>query len=147
MKLNCFLICDDIRNEVGNKISLMGLYSNGINFNVTPLQSGKWPKSLKLSIYIRLDIENDSDKRDARKFKIEYTLNNETNVLIERDFDVSSQKDAKDITIVVVNNQLLIKEAGEMSFKLTLCNKENVILNEFNYPQNISIKELVNHNI
>ncbi|GHU73678.1 hypothetical protein FACS189450_13910 [Spirochaetia bacterium] len=147
MKLNCFLICDDVRSEVGNKFSLMGLYSNSINFNVTPLQAGKWPKTLKLGIFIRLDIENDSDKKDTRKFKIEYTLNNETNVLIEGDIDISSQKDVREINIAGVINQLLVKGVGETSFKLTLYNKDNVTNNEFIHSHNISIREqLVNQN-
>ena len=31
MKLNCFLICDDIRNELGNKQSLTGIYDDVIS--------------------------------------------------------------------------------------------------------------------
>ena len=49
MKLNCFLICDDIRNELGNKQSLTGIYDDVINFSMKDI--GKWPKVVKLGIY------------------------------------------------------------------------------------------------
>ena len=30
------VFCDDLRAEVGNKISLMGMYSEGLSFDVSP---------------------------------------------------------------------------------------------------------------
>ena len=48
MKINSFIICDDIRSEVGNKKSLMGIYTKELVFSVTAEEAGVWPKDLVL---------------------------------------------------------------------------------------------------
>ena len=57
MKLLNFIICDDIRNELGNKHSLMGVYDDSIEFQVTPDNQNTWPKSLKVGIYAKVKTE------------------------------------------------------------------------------------------
>jgi len=48
MKITSFIVCDDIRNEAGNKISLMGVYNKKIIFIKS--KSSTWPSVLRIGI-------------------------------------------------------------------------------------------------
>ncbi len=48
MKIVNFLLCDDIRKELGNKISLMGVYRDSIEFLVSADKSNSWPKKKQM---------------------------------------------------------------------------------------------------
>lgn len=51
MKVQSILVSDDVRQELGNKISLVGIY-DAINFPpATP-----WPVSIPLGLFMRLEI-------------------------------------------------------------------------------------------
>lgn len=54
MIVDCFIVCDDIRSELGNKYSLMGIYLDSVVFQRLKGSTEVWPKALKLGFYIRL---------------------------------------------------------------------------------------------
>ena len=47
MKITDFIICDDVRMEIGNKISIMGIYNDSIILSV-PGAETTWPVPLRL---------------------------------------------------------------------------------------------------
>jgi len=59
MKLVDFLICDDIRHEQGDKLSLMGVYGNSINLHI-PKEVQK-PIAWRFAVYLRVLVE-DNDR-------------------------------------------------------------------------------------
>ncbi len=63
MKINSFIICDDIRSEVGNKKSLMGLYTKELVFSVTAEEAGVWPKDLVLGMMLDFSISAELKRR------------------------------------------------------------------------------------
>ena len=74
MKLLDLIVCDDIRPELGNKVSLMGLYSNLI----IDSQEGvcQWPQQLRLGFFARCKTEHGDVQPDA--FQFEFIRNGET---------------------------------------------------------------------
>lgn len=46
-----FIICEDIRQEAGNKVSLLGVYSDGIVFEATPENTSPPMRVAQLAIY------------------------------------------------------------------------------------------------
>ena len=56
MELMDFVVCDDIRPELGNKFSLMGVYERAyvINALVTT-----WPYTTRLALFIRVQFGNE----------------------------------------------------------------------------------------
>ena len=48
-----FILCEDIREELNGKVSLMGLYRDQIAF----LDGGSnvWPRALRLAVYVRIN--------------------------------------------------------------------------------------------
>ncbi|KJR97180.1 MAG: hypothetical protein VR65_24840 [Desulfobulbaceae bacterium BRH_c16a] len=63
MKIINSIFCDDIRNEEGNKISLMGVYDDKIIFSITPDHKDTWPRPFSFAVFLRVLIEKgDSEK-------------------------------------------------------------------------------------
>jgi hypothetical protein len=55
MKVLDFVVCEDIRQEVGEKFSLMGVYADSMLVHFR--ESEKWPFVTRLGFYIKLDPE------------------------------------------------------------------------------------------
>jgi hypothetical protein len=141
MKLNCFLICDDIRNELGNKQSLIGVYDDVISFSVPQTDIGKWPKVIKLGIYIKLEFEKEAEKASFQRIKLEYSINNETVVLLDNSRPASLVTDPKGLNIGAVVNQFVIKCPGQLSFHCIIYDKDNSIIH--NFSKKIAVQEEV----
>ena len=86
MKINSFIICDDIRSEVGNKKSLMGIYTKELSFSVTAEEVGVWPKDLILGMMLDFSISTEIKKK-AHTFKVMYSVNDVEKVLGQGAFD------------------------------------------------------------
>lgn len=85
MNINSFIICDDIRSEVGNKKSLMGLYTKELVFSVTAEEEGLWPRAQTLGMMLDFSISTEIKKK-AQKFKVTYSVNGVENILGEGEF-------------------------------------------------------------
>jgi len=74
MKIVDFILCDDIRKEVGNKSSLIGVFDQDIKLLV-PDESAKkiWPKPMRIGIFMRVLVENDDQIPD--KFEVQFLYN------------------------------------------------------------------------
>jgi hypothetical protein len=73
MKIADFIICDDIRRELGNKNTLIGVYDNLIIQKV-PNVNPVVPAGLKLAFFIRIKMgKDDSVLPDSFRFE---ALNN-----------------------------------------------------------------------
>jgi len=91
MKIINFILCDDIRTEVGNKKSLMGVYSKEILFTANTEEKETWPKSLILGMMLDFSIPGDVKKR-AHKFKITYSLNGIEKALGEGELSIPADE-------------------------------------------------------
>ena len=70
MKLLDFIVCDDIRYEKGDKLSLMGIFGDKINLQVP--KSAPRPLSLPLALYLRIFLEDKDRVPDV--FKVVVSL-------------------------------------------------------------------------
>ncbi|GEM_PF-1022116 len=102
MKIINFIICDDIRSEIGNKKSLMGIYTKTLSFSVNADEKDNWPKELSLGMMLEFSISQ-KIKRAAHKFKVFYSINSVEKVLGEGEFnfprDDQEQEDDFKITL------------------------------------------------
>jgi hypothetical protein len=72
MKLIDFIVCDDIRHEVGGKQTLVGVYSDRIVFKANTPEA-KWPVSKFLGVVVRFKIDESDPPFDG--FDITLDLN------------------------------------------------------------------------
>jgi len=114
MKLIDFIVCDDVRQEVGNKPSLMGVYTNLVLAASPDKKPPVWPFPLRLGFFIRCQIEADEVKSDF--FRIEFILNGEIFSHVEG--TASIPDDTNMFSIVVVNNAFQIQGTGAIHFRI-----------------------------
>lgn len=88
MKFIDVLFCDDIRVEINNKVSLMGLYNDRIVFRSHEKAKFEWPIKMDLAMLVRLNISN-SEKKPI-SFAFECFSNDKSIVKIDGNTDLSS---------------------------------------------------------
>ena len=143
MRIVDFIVCDDIRYEIGNKHSLIGLYDDQIQFQVPIVERGKWPMFLKLGILLRAKFENELERLQVTKFRLESTLNGTTKLLAEGGFNFDPKVDAKGVNIAIVLNQFIFESPGTLSFRYTFLDNKNSIVQVFDSPDPIKVTEAV----
>lgn len=122
-----FLLCEDIRHEVDNKMTLIGvLATQQLTIRIPPNEEDKWPRTTKLSAFIRLRIE-DSDMMPD-KFELQF---------IYEDKVISSLKGVipspptttklSKLNLVLSSNNFPIPGPGRIVFRLTLFHGEHLI--------------------
>jgi len=141
MKLIDFIICDDIRTELNNKFSLMGVYNDAFNLFVPNEVVDKWPKSLHLGFFIRLDIESIEELKNIEKFVLEAKINDKINFKAEQIFDkeINENHPLKKMVLSVVFDQVNINSVGKMELSLSIYNKNDELTEKFIYPGNIEV--------
>lgn len=74
MRISDFIICDDVRHEHLNKVSLMGLYNDRIAITVADKRTIKWPLVIGLGLYVRIESADNKIPADFN-FKITFLMN------------------------------------------------------------------------
>jgi hypothetical protein len=143
MTLLNFLICDDIRNEVGNKYSIIGIYDDSINFTVPVSEKGKWPKAIKLGVFIKAKFDNDVEKTKIKKYTLESIFNTNRKVLAEGVVDISSKKETKGLNISIVFGQFIFEGVGILKLRLSLKDEFNNELQTFESQDPLGVNETV----
>lgn len=64
------VICDDIRQEIGNKFSLMGIYVDRFIIETKTPESLKWPLNIKLGIFVSFKSEKETDFPKEFEFQV-----------------------------------------------------------------------------
>jgi hypothetical protein len=140
MKLINFIICDDIRNELGNKISLMGIYDDTIEFPVTQDKENTWPKSMRIGVCLRIKLDQD---KDITRFKLRTSFNNKEIIIGEGVFNLSQLKQLKKINIVILHNAFVFNASGIMNFIFDFYNSKDEIVDTLHSDLSLEIKEAV----
>jgi hypothetical protein len=141
MKLKDFIICDDIRLEIHNKFSLIGVYNDVLKFSVPEKLADNWPKGVHLGFFIRLDIENIEELKNIGKFVLEASIDDKKNFHAEQIFDevINENHPLNQMVISVVFEQVNIYNIGEMEISLLIFNKNDELMERFIYPGNIKV--------
>ena len=124
MKLLNFLICEDIRNEVGNKNTLVGVMDDKLIFNVTPDNKNIWPKRMKLGFFMQIDLEDNIPKL----FTFKRIDDEEEQIIGNNNIKVSEKKMQNKITIAIVHSNFTLKKVGKISFKIEFSDEKGNIL-------------------
>lgn len=122
MEIIDLIICDDIRHEMGNKKSLIGVYDN----LTIPVQAGKeikWPRPMRLGLFLRLKCAEEGLSADT--FQIEFIYKNKAFTHMKG--PIKFPEHATFIGLVIQNEGFPIPGEGEIKFKLKFFENNNVI--------------------
>ena len=143
MKLINFIICDDIRLEVGGKHTIVGLYDDAINFNVPIAEKGKWPKGMKLGIFVRARFEDEKEKEAIDSFRLDVSFNDKKKTIAAGKLNFQEQKEAKGVNLAAVFEQFAFECAGLLKMKIVLLNNKNEEVTALECPDAIVISEIL----
>lgn len=139
MKIITFVICDDIRREIGNKHSLMGVYDGKINFNVTPDKKDSWPKYMKIGIFAVFDFEE--DKPHSLTINMNYNEKNQLLGTAERGKPDDLEKNK--CTVAVVLSDFRFHEPGSIKFTFDFFDADKKKIKTLSPDFELKISELV----
>lgn len=128
MRLIDFIIAEDIRREIGNKVSIMGIFSEKMTLSPKP-QS--WPIPMRIGIFIRIHVEDKDKKPD--KFSVKISIN--SNNVARMEGAISSTEKIRIIMLPLVINPLPIAGVGLLQFNFSLFSGDEILLeaqNELN---------------
>jgi hypothetical protein len=134
-------VCDDIRQEVGNKLTLVGVYNDKIVFRSSPgTKEFLWPASLKLGFFVKLSVDKEDIDRGIDSFELEVLLDDEK-VLQKVRGNIELKAGNKLLQLIAVNPLLAIPSVGEMSLKITFMKSDKKILEvSSEIPFNITVE-------
>jgi hypothetical protein len=143
MKIKTFLICDDIRNEIGSKHSLIGLYDDRIIFNVTPDNKDTWPKQMKLGIFAKIDLEED----DPSSFRLKIKYNDNEQVLGEGGTKKQDKGNMKKLlSFAFVHNNFIFEGPGSISFVFDFFHEKKEIIQSIAPDYELKVEEKIMDN-
>ena len=114
MNLIDFIVCDDVRQEIGGKPSLMGVYNNLVLSLPPGTESFTWPFPLKLAFVIRCQIEAEEARPDF--FRVEFIQNGRTFTHVEG--GTSIPENITMFSLFVVHNAFPIAGLGPIHFRV-----------------------------
>jgi hypothetical protein len=121
MKVIDFIICDDIRKEMGNKFSLAGIYNERIRLEAKDISAIKFPLPFRLGVFVRLLLGVvDQNAFDDLVFVLDVKFNGEQ--LFRADATTEPRRDDQKQNLIIgipfMANFLLLKGPGKIQFNL-----------------------------
>ena len=117
MNVVTFLLCEDIRQEVGNKLSLMGVYRDHVT-----LQNARWPVAIRLGIFTRINLEANEPTPDG--FRVTLDLEGEKVAQLAGTFVVKDRE--KPIELALVAGVVRLTQFGTLSCIIELLKDDAV---------------------
>jgi len=123
MKLIDFIICDDIRQEVGGKVTLVGVYEDRIMINAPSPEAVRWPVKLKLGFFIRL--LNDGTAPDMDSFDLQVLCNKKIICRLSGPLQATPRKGL--MNLFFVNSAVRFPAEGLLSVALIFKKAEEIV--------------------
>ena len=114
MKFIDVLFCDDIRVEVNNKVSLMGLYNDRIVFHTHDQAKIEWPVNMDLAMLVRFSMSE--KEKHPIAFTFECFSNDKSVVKIEGNADLASTDGS--IFSIILNTKNIPLSSGDLDILL-----------------------------
>ena len=135
MRIVSFIVCDDIRREIGGKNTLVGVYDD-LNISVQPGKTLNWPLHIKLGFFAR--ISNEKRSLDADKY--EFTILQDGQQIASLSEAVKLQQNAQvdNVNLAIVVNSLGILKPGKLDFVIRFF-KQGELLEEMK-PDSLNVK-------
>lgn len=137
MKFLDYIIAEDIRFETGNKISVMGIYSD--EMRLTLPDDFQWPLLFRFGIFIRLEIE-DSDVIPNR-FVLNVDHNNNNIAKMNGDIELKAPASLHILSIPLVINPFPLPGYGTIQFNFEIYKDAKKLIAETHLLKIISEKQ------
>jgi len=118
-----FIVCDDIRYEVSNKITIIGAYADQLVFYVQDVTVDQWPKQLKLGFFIRIKLHEEDPIPD--EFHVEFVQDGKIFTNVRGNFSAPSKITL--FTLALVSDHFKIPGKGQINFNIKIFKNKKII--------------------
>lgn len=126
MKIRNIIICEDIRHEVGNKLSLMGILGSFINMDIQP----NLPEDTNVMIPLAclVCIENTNPANDTKEFKVQITMS-----LGESEFGKikarihAAGEENRNVYLPIPKFEFGVKESTKLSINAKIIKNDDIV--------------------
>ena len=124
MRIRDFIVCDDIRQEVGNKHTIVGIFDDAIVFNVLKDNLNNWPKTSRLGFYIRINFDDGDPAFDSVALFVQFDEMEEIRFgsIIKTD-----GHDARKMHLVMQHGRFSFPKASKMRFFVRFYEGEDTV--------------------
>jgi hypothetical protein len=124
MKLEDFVIAEDIRFENGNKISIIGVVNDEVILSLP--DDIEWPIPYRFGIFIRLNVEI----TDLKPTKFILSVFHDDTQIAKLDGSFEQKDKLEKITLPLVINPFPLPGYGTVRFIIDIYNNENLLISE-----------------
>ncbi|CAG36776.1 hypothetical protein [Desulfotalea psychrophila] len=142
MKITDFIICEDIRHEVGDQYSLMGILETPMVFSQE--ENGEnWPRRIVFCMMVRVQIPQNGIYESVSSLSVTIKINKEETLIGKQEIETEklSSKDSfiSSSAYAKINN-IEAKGPGQLSVIIRLYNSNNELLEEQESPRSFRIE-------
>lgn len=141
MKFESFLICDDIRTEISNKVSLIGVYDDRMIFLPKEGEKSTWPVQRQIGIYAKLYFEPSDKLSEIKLFRFKVIFNRSEMELAKGDFPIDKITKVPIMKISVVYPNFTFSEKGTFTIGLEFLDKNEKIIYAISPKNSIQITD------
>ena len=143
MKFETFLICDDIRTEVNNKVSLIGVYDDQILF--LPQNGNKiiWPRQIQIGAYGKIKIETSDDLERISNVRISLFFNQSETEVLTAPFPVEIKISRNSIKFNFVVPNFIFSEPGQLKLSIAFLDREGNLISKLSPENTILVREFL----
>ena len=139
MKIETFIICDDIRYENGNKHSLMGVYDDSIIFINSEDKKNIWPKVKQIALFCRVITE----KKFPASFELFSSVNDAKKSIMKGKLPPGNIKNTQNnkINLSIVLNNFEFNSSGNLEFIFKFFTEGGQVIEELVPNQKLKVIE------
>jgi len=127
MNIIDFIVCDDIRHEIGNKNTIIGAYDEELTFiEQDSKEKDTWPKVLKLGFFVRVKLLEEDPLPDELTLEFIHQEKIFSSVKVK----IQASTKVHLLGFSLVNNNFKIPGSGDIIFKLKLFKNGQLIFDE-----------------
>lgn len=139
MQLIDFIVCDDIRNEISGKNTLVGVYSDLIVY--LPEKFDKFPVKMKLGFFIRIKRQQNDEVPNS--FLVQFFQNGKK--FEEMHGELKAPENVKNFVLSLIHGAFPIPNIERVDFKIILKKNDKVIWEHKSiYSLNVIVKNITN---
>jgi hypothetical protein len=136
MKLLDFIVCDDIRLERGNKVTLVGVYDDIINIET----KNTWPVPLKIAVYWKLQLDQEEKWFEEQvDLELNAFYNSEPLFKFEGKLEGTIDKTTRMFSVPFTGAIVGLKSTGTLTFNLVV-KSSGKEMKRFDSPYEVTVR-------
>ena len=145
MRVLNFIICDDIRIEIGNKHSLMGVYSDSINFHSVLSKKAQWPKIKSLAVFAQIEFDGEEKISNFDHFSIEINYEGEVKDIGGGPLPIGKETNQKGVLINAIFSNFQFKGPGSIIFNFKFFDKDKNLIGTAESNKALKVEETISN--